>query len=111
MGVPVTLPDRLLVTAQDIVGLAGSYLPLLLPTLAAAFCIAVPLGRWLPLLRGLLYPLSGALAVLGLHHGARELLGFSPLAATREDIGMALQAAAGWVGGYAFLLFTGQARR
>lgn len=111
MGLPVPYRERLLTTLHDIVALAPLHLPALALALSAGFAAAAVPGHWLPRWRWLLFGLCGALAVLGLHAGARALLGFSPLAAAREDHGLALQAAAGWVGGYSFFTFLGLARR
>jgi hypothetical protein len=111
MGLPITLRDRLDATAHDVVGLAGSYLPLI----ALAFLVALPLaawlGRYLPRGRVLLYGLAGALAVVTIHVAIRLVLGLNGIAAVRDPHGMALQALAGCFGGYLFFVFTGQAHR
>jgi hypothetical protein len=111
MGLPVGLRTRLLAAGHDVLALGTSYLPVLLPGLAAACALAALLGRWLPGWRPYLYPLFAALSVVGLHLGCRALLGFNLLAAARHDHGLALQALAGWIGGYAFYVFMGLARR
>jgi len=110
MGMPVTLYDRVLTSLHDLAGLSLTYLPALLVAMGLGFSVGLLLGKLLPRLRGFMYPLFGSLAVLGLHFGSRELLGYTALAAARHDVGLWMQVGIGWAGGYAFLMFLGLAR-
>lgn len=111
MSIPVTLRDRLHASVHDLAGLATSYLPLLLIAFAIAMPVAVFLGNKLPRVRVLIYGLAGAVAVVALHLTLKAVLGLNGIAAVRELHGLALQALAGWFGGYLFFVFTGQAHR
>ena len=111
MGMPVTLTDHFRATAHDLLGLSRSYLPLLALALGCGLPVAGVLGRRWNRLRPFLYPLAGAAAVVTLHRVVELLLGLNGLAAVREWHGLALQALAGWVGGYVFCMALGFARR
>jgi hypothetical protein len=111
MGLPVTLTDRLYATHHDLAGLARAYLPLLVLALGLALPLAGFLSRPRPKLRGFVYPVAGALAVVATHLVLRSLLGFNALAAVRDWHGLVLQGVAGWLGAYAYLIASGQARR
>jgi hypothetical protein len=111
MGLSVTLTDHLDAMGRDLLGLTPGYLPLLALALALGLPPAVAVGHRFPRWRFLLYPLAGALAVLSLHLIWEAVLGWHFLAAVRLWYGLLFQAVAGWMGGYAFLMFTGQAKR
>lgn len=111
MGMSVTLTDHLRATGHDLVGLAGSYLPLIAIAFAIALGIAALLGRYLARFRFILYPLAGAVAILCLHLIMHAVLGVHGIAAVRSWNGLALQVLAGWLGGYAFFMFLGLAKR
>lgn len=111
MAIPVTMRDRLQAIVHDLIGLATSYLPLLLIAFAVAMPVAVYLGNRLARVRVLIYGLAGASAVLVLHLTMKAVLGVNGIAAVRELPGLALQALAGWFGAYLFFVFTGQAHR
>jgi hypothetical protein len=111
IATPVTLSDRLHASWHDILGLASSYLPLMLLAFAVAMPVAVFLGNQLPRARVLLYGLAGAAAVVAIHLLVKALLGLNGLAAVRDLHGLLLQGIAGWFGGYLYFVFTGQAHR
>lgn len=111
MAIPVTLSDRLHASWHDILGLATSYLPLMLLAFIVAMPVAVFLGNRLPKARVLLYGLAGATAVVAIHLIVKAVLGLNGLAAVRDLHGLLLQGVAGWFGGYLFFVFTGQAHR
>lgn len=111
MGFPVTLRDRLHATGHDLLGLAGSYLPLMAVAYLFALPVAVALSSRLPRLRVVLYGLAGAAAVTAIHLVMKQVLGLNGIAAVRDPHGLALQALAGWFGGYLFFVFTGRAHR
>jgi hypothetical protein len=103
MGMPVSLAVRLRTTAQDLLGLAGSYLPLIAIALALAFTVAAGLGRLAPRQRQWLFLLAGGVALLALHAIMKAVLGVSGIAATREWPGLLLQGLAGVLGGLCFV--------
>jgi hypothetical protein len=111
MGMSVTLADHFRATFHDLRGLLTSYLPLLAIALTIGLAVAGALGRRLPRWRSFLYPFASAAAVLAIHLCLELLLGINGIAAVREWHGMALQAFAGWMGGYFFVIFLGLARR
>ena len=111
LGLPITLRDRLGASWHDLLGMGTSYLPLM----AVAFLLALPaaagLGRLLPRGKFLLYPLAGLVAVIALHLIMKAVLGLNGVASVRDLHGLLLQGLAGWMGGYLFYVFTGQAHR
>ena len=111
MGMSVTLGDRFHATTHDLAGLAGSYLPLIAIALVPGLFAASRLARWWPRFGAVLYPLAGAVAVVAIHLAVKALLGLNGIAAVREWHGLALQALAGWVGGYFYFMARGLARR
>lgn len=111
MAMPVTLRDRLHATWHDLIGLTGTYLPLMLVAFVVAMPIAAGLSRYIPRARVVLYGLAGAMAIFALHLTMKAVLGLNGIAAVREPTGLALQCLAGWFGGYLFYVFTGRAHR
>jgi hypothetical protein len=111
MAMPVTLRDRLHATGHDLIGLAGTYLPLMLVAFVVAMPIAAGLSRYVPRARVVLYGLAGTMAILAIHLIMKAVLGLNGIAAVREPAGLALQCLAGWFGGYLFYVFTGRAHR
>jgi hypothetical protein len=111
LGLPITLRDRIGATIHDLLGMLDTYLPLI----AVAFLVAMPvawwLGRYLRRGRFVVYGLAGATAVLAIHLSIKAVLGLNGIAAVRDSHGLALQALAGFLGGYLFFVFTGQAHR
>jgi hypothetical protein len=102
MGVPVSMADRLGATFHDLVGLASSYLLLILVAFILGFPVAAGLARLLPRQRMMLYVLAGGVAILALHLVMKAVLGLSGIAATRSLGGLLSQGLAGAVGGYLF---------
>ena len=111
LGLPVTLRDRLHATGHDVLGMATSYLPLMLIAFLVAIPVAVYLGRLLPKHQALLFTLAGVVAVIALHLTMKAVLGLNGVAAVRELHGLVLQGGAGGLGGYLFFVFTGRAVR
>jgi len=107
LGPAVPWSVRLETTARDLVGLAGSYLPLI----ALAFVLALPaaagLVRLVPGARLACYLAAGFVAVLALHLIMKAVLGVTGIAATRSLAGLLAQGAAGAVGGALFHALTG----
>ncbi|MEM1401980.1 MAG: hypothetical protein AAGG55_01505 [Pseudomonadota bacterium] len=111
LGLPITLRDRLHATGHDVLGLATSYLPLMLIAFVIAIPVASYLSRLLPKQQAALFSLAGIVAVTALHLIMEAVLGLNGIAAVREWHGLVLQAAAGGIGGYLFFVFTGRALR
>lgn len=108
MGVSVALSDRIAMSLQDILGMAGMFLPMVAFGLLIALLCAALLSRWLPRWRLPLYGLAGAAAVLFIHLLLQLTLGIAPVAIARTGPGLLVQAAAGGVAG---LAYPGLARR
>lgn len=111
MGMPVMFRDRLRATGHDLLGLATSYLPLMVLAFLLALPVAAGLSRRMPQLRVYLLGLAGFVAILALHLIMKAVLGLNGIASVREIHGLLLQGLAGWCGGYLFSVFTGPAPR
>jgi hypothetical protein len=102
MGVEVGFAERIKTTAQDLVGMA----PLFVPMIAVGFLIAFPVAalvlRWRPHWRTFGYPLAGGVALLAIHLLLEAALGITPIAAARSAAGLAVQAMCGVLGGWLF---------
>ena len=103
MGVEVGMATRLQTTFQDLVGMAAMYLPIIAAAFAVAFPVAAVVSRYLPRWRGLGYPLAGGVAILAVHFILNQTFNITPVAAARTPLGLAFQALAGVLGGYACL--------
>jgi hypothetical protein len=106
LGPEVPWPVRLETTGQDLVGLAGSYLPLLALAFLLALPVAAGLCRLVPAARLAWYLAAGFVAVLALHLIMKAVLGVTGIAATRSLAGLLAQGAAGAVGGALFHALT-----
>ena len=101
----ISLSDRLFATGQDIISLAGSYLPLIALTLFISFVFASFLNRFGVLTRFYLLAVAGFFALICLHLTMKAVLGLTAIAATRTIAGLFSQGLAGAIGGicYAYL--------
>jgi hypothetical protein len=106
LGPKVPWSVRLETTGRDLVGLAGSYLPLLALAFALALPVAAGLVRLAPAARPGWYLAAGFAAVLALHLIMKAVLGVTGIAATRSLAGLLAQGAAGAVGGALFHALT-----
>ena len=106
LGPKVPWSVRLETTGQDLVGLAGSYLPLLALAFVLALPVAAGLARLAPAARPAWYLAAGFAAVLALHLIMKAVLGVTGIAATRSLAGLLTQGAAGAVGGALFHALT-----
>jgi len=102
MGLEVSTGVRLDTTFKDIIGLAASYLTLILVSFTLALPVAAGLTRVLPGQRALLFSLAGFVAIVALHLIMKAVLGLSGIAPTRTLIGLLSQGLAGAVGGYCY---------
>lgn len=100
-NVPVSLTDRLNMTAFDVTNM-GLYLVIILVALLIGFGVAALVKRFLPRLAGVAYPIAGAAAlavVLGLMYIQFQTI---PISGARSLVGFASQVAAGGIGGWIF---------
>ena len=100
-GVPVSLGDRLNMTAFDISSMV-LYLVIIAVGFFIAFLIASLLKRLLPGLAGVAYPIAGAAAIgaaLGLMYMQFQTV---PVSGARGMFGFAAQMLAGGFGGWVF---------
>lgn len=102
MGFDVSLNDRFSTAGADLLGMLGTYLPLI----AIAFLIAFIFTRY-ALLRFIkqpvvLFTLAGFVAVIALHSIMHMMLGLSGIAPTRTLLGLLSQGLAGAIGGYVY---------
>ena len=102
MGLEVSTGVRLDTTVRDMVGMASSYLILILVSFTLAFPVAAGLTRRLPRQRALLFTLAGFVAIVALHLIMKAALGLSGIAPTRTLAGLLSQGVAGAVGGYCY---------
>ena len=102
MGLEVSTGVRLDTTVKDIVGMASSYLILILVSFTLALPVAAGLTRLLPDQRALLFTLAGFVAIVALHLIMKAALGLSGIAPTRTMVGLLSQGLAGAVGGYCY---------
>ena len=111
-GVSVDFATRVSATLHDLVGLAVTYLPIIAIALLVAYPVTALVLRFVPGPRAVAYAIGGAAALFALHSLMFAVLGMHPLPATRSGLGMALQAAAGAIGGWTFARIArrGQAR-
>ena len=102
LGLPVSFGNRTAATLHDLAGMAMSYLPLIGASLLIAFPLTALILRYVGLPRTLGYVFAGGAALWALHLIMIATFGLHPVPATRTALGLALQAAAGLVGGYVF---------
>lgn len=101
-GLEVSFAQRLAATWHDIVGMASSYLVLLMVAFLIALPAAAGLTRILPFRRALLFTLAGFVAVVAMHVIMKAVLGISGIAVTRTLAGLIGQGLAGALGGYVY---------
>ena len=102
LGLAVSLTDRAAATLHDIMGMASSYLLLILVAFIFALPVAAALARWMPAQRALLFAMAGFAGIVALHLIMKALLGVTGVAATRTLAGLLGQGVAGAVGGLCF---------
>ncbi len=102
MGSEVTMGVRLDTTFEDLIGMASSYLLLILVAFILGLPVAAGLNRLVPGHRALLFTLAGFAAIVALHLIMKSVLGVSAIAVTRTLPGLVGQGLAGAVGGYCY---------
>ncbi len=105
LGLQISLTDRVMATLRDIVGLSGTYLPLIAIALALAFPVAGFLARLGGLARSLWFVFAGLVALVALHLIMKAVLGLTGIAATRTLAGLLSQGLAGAVAGAVYAHF------
>lgn len=108
LGLPIRFGQRISVIAHDLAGMATSLLPLIVIGFLVAFLVTALLTRWWPNIRVVLYVISGALAVIGIHTALNLAFDITPVAAARTTGGLLMQGVAGAAGGYLFARFSGE---
>lgn len=103
LGIEVDFMTRVAMSAEDIVGLSASYLPLVAIALLVGFLLASGIARFTPTLRTALHLLAGASATGMLIVIMTATFGMNPLAGATGATGISLQTLAGLVGAFVFL--------
>ena len=102
MGQEVSTGVRIATTFDDLIGMASSYLLLILVAFILGLPVAAGLNRLAPGHRALLFTLAGFAAVIALHLIMKAALGITAIAVTRTLPGLLAQGLAGAVGGYCY---------
>ena len=102
MGLEVGALARLDTTLKDLLGMASSYLILILVSFVIAIPSAAGLARFMPGRRTLLFTLAGFVAIVALHLILKAVLGVYGIAPTRTLAGLLSQGMAGAIGGYCY---------
>lgn len=103
MGVELSAGEWIAMTLQDLVGMAGMFLPIIAFGLLFAFLLTALLYYWLGRWRTPLYILAGAIALLAIHLSMILAFGLTPVAIARSAGGLLVQAVAGAAGGYVYI--------
>lgn len=102
LGVPLSLGERLQMSARDLMGMAGLFLPLIAVGMSLALGVAAWLGHRQPQRRTVLFMLAGAVAMLSIHLALQWSFDITLVAVARSHLGLLSQALAGAAGGYLF---------
>ncbi len=102
MAIPLSLGERLQMTASDQLGMTGMYLPLIAVGMLIAMLVAGFLGRRSPQRRTPLFMLAGAVAMISIHLALNWSFDITLVAVARSPLGLLSQALAGAAGAYLF---------
>ena len=106
MGVPLDAGERMAMTARDLAGMAGMFVPIIAFGFLVAFLVTALLCRWPRALRPMaclaLYALAGFAALVCVHVTLHLALGLTPVAVARTVTGLLGQGLAGAVGGLVY---------
>lgn len=102
LGLPLSAMIHLQTVVHDWRHFAPTVAVLLGASFLPAFLVAGLLARWLPRARPWLFPLAGAAAVATMLWLMRELVGVTPISATRFPFGFGLFCLAGAFAGWLF---------
>jgi len=103
LGVEISLQTQLQASWHDLLGMASSYLLLLLVTFAIALPVAAGLVRLFRAHRTVLFVLAGFTGVLALHLTLSAVLSITPIAAARTWPGLLGQCLAGAAGAWLYV--------
>jgi hypothetical protein len=106
MGISISFTERVVMTTQDLAGMAGMFLPMVAFGLLIAFMTTALICRYKGEWRMPLYILAGAVAVICIHLGLKLAFGITPVAIARTPFGLLLQGVAGAAGGITYLLLS-----
>jgi len=102
MGFSVSAGQRVQAVAHDLVGMLGTYLPLISIALLIAF-LFTSLGLLRFIKRPMvLFVLAGFVAIIALHTIMGAVFGVDAVAPVRSLVGLVAQGMAGAVGGYVY---------
>jgi hypothetical protein len=105
LGVEIPFGTRLATYGQDVLGIAGTFVPVLLAGFAIAFTVAWAVVRWLlPGWRAVGYPLAGAACLAVVLVALEQIFLTHPVAVSRSLLGTLLVVACGALGGWVFVL-------
>lgn len=108
LGAPVSLSERLTMTAQDFVGMGPAYGIVMTLAFLIAFTVAWLVIRMAPPLRLAGYALAGAAAVAIALQTMIAVFGTVPIAGARDIYGFSAMVAGGALAGLAFALVSAQ---
>ena len=109
LGIDVPPGARLSTMFGDALGIAPTFVPVLVIGYAIAFIVAWAVARWLlPGRQGIGYPLAGATCVLVVVVAVGQMYQTHPIPATRSLAGMLSVVACGALGGWLFHLLLGR---
>lgn len=101
-GIVIPPAERLQMTLSDWWGLLPGYGAVIFAGMLIALSVGGWISRKIGALSGLLYPLSGALAMYIMLIAMQPVMDISLIAGARSDTGLILQALAGLIGGWVF---------
>ena len=103
MGISLDPGARILMSAQDLVGMSGMFLPLIAFGFLVAFLVTALLHYWLKRWQTALYVLAGAAAIIASHVLLNLAFNITPVAIARNPGGMMIQGLCGAAGGYLYI--------
>lgn len=102
MGIPISLGERLQMSAKDLAGMSQMLLPLIAAGFLVALSTAGLLSRWKPGWRVYLFVLAGFIALITIHTALEMMFDITLVAVARSPTGQLLQGLAGAAGGWLF---------
>ena len=103
MGISLDPGARILMSAQDLVGMSGMFLPLIAFGFLVAFLVTALLHYWLKRGQTVLYVLAGATALIAIHVLLNLAFNITPVAIARGPGGLMIQGLCGAAGGYLYI--------
>jgi hypothetical protein len=106
LGLPVTSHVVFNALWHDLIGMIGSYLPLLGLSLGVCWLTVFAGGRWTQANQGVFLVLAGFSAVILVHLLIESVVGVVAMAPARTVVGLLLQGLAGALGGVVLRLLS-----